>query len=219
MPVITYPDYLDRLLPVAERQDGYFTSEQAREQDVSPASLAKLTTGGHLTRSYQGVYRVSRWPGSKHPGLWAVYLWVTRRSPSATLSHRTALELHGISDINADRIDVTVPRKVRIRSSNPRNFAIHHRDFTENEVEAIDGLPVTKIYRTILDLAVDRIARDEVAGVLDGGFETLSHPLSARELLQVRALFDLDLETRDYLSRARERSSKRHLAPAMPRRR
>jgi len=199
VPTISYKEHLESLLPLAERQEGYFTTEQARGEGVQPPALARLAVSRHLDREHHGVYRISRWPGSKHPGLWPALLWASRRSPLAALSHRTALELHGVSDLNADRIDVTVPREVRVRSLNPPSVVVHQRDLTEKDVETIDGLRVTTLYRTLLDLAVDRIAQDEVAGILD---EPSRVVLSESQLRQVRALYDLSAKAREHLINA-----------------
>lgn len=200
MPFITYPDALDRLLAPAERQDGYFTTEQAREAGLDSERVVKLAQSGHVERYHHGIYRMTRWPGAKHAGLWPVMLWAQRMSPRAALSHRTALELHGVSDVNSDVIDIMIPPEVRVRAAAPPATVIHRRPIDDDDTELHDGLQVTTLYRTLLDLAVDRIARAEVADVLDraqqGGAVP---PLSDRQLRQVRACYDLAPPTLSFL--------------------
>jgi predicted transcriptional regulator of viral defense system len=205
MPKI-YPDRLDTLVTIGEGQDGYFTTEQARNAGLSLHALVSLEHAGHLEREQYGLYRLARWPSSKRPGLWRTFLWATRIDPRAAFSHRTALELHGVSDINPSKIDVTFPPDMRVRSTNPPAVVAHRRDLPEGNVEERDGLRVTTLYRTLLDLATDGLARDAVADVLDRGS---SLDLSPEQLQQLRAIYDLSNETRQYL--ARTLSPARHL--------
>ncbi|MDH2909524.1 MAG: hypothetical protein PXZ07_05335 [Candidatus Eremiobacteraeota bacterium] len=196
MPKI-YPDRLDTLIAVSEGQDGYFTTEQARDAGLSLHALAGLEQAGHLEREQYGVYRLTRWPSSRRPGLWRTFLWATRIDARAAFSHRTALELHDVSDLNPAKIDVTVPLEARVRSKKPPAVVTHRRDLPEEDVEDREGFRVTTLYRTLLDLATDNLARDAVADVLDRGS---SVGLSPAQLQQVRSIYDLSEETRKYLA-------------------
>jgi len=193
-----YSERLDAVVAIGEGQDGYFTTEQARNAGLSVHALVSLEHAGHLEREQYGIYRLSRWPAGKRPGLWRAFLWATRIDTRAAFSHRTALELHGVSDINPSKIDVTLPREVRVRSTKPPAVVAHRRDLSECHVEERDGLRVTTLYRTLLDLAIDNLARDAVADVLDRGS---SLDLSVGQLQQLRAIYDLSAETRHYLAR------------------
>jgi predicted transcriptional regulator of viral defense system len=199
MPKIFYPERLDILVAVGEGQDGYFTTEQARDAGLSLHALGSLEQAGHLKREQYGVYRLVRWPPSNRPGLWRAFLWATRIDRRAAFSHRTALELHGISDINPSKIDVTLPRGARVRSTTPPAVVAHRRDLPEKQVEDRDGLRVTTLYRTLMDLATDRLALVAVADALDRGNEI---NLSSEQLRQLRAIYDLSDETRQYLARS-----------------
>jgi predicted transcriptional regulator of viral defense system len=201
-----YPSRLDTVIAIGEGQDGYFTTEQARNAGLSLHALIGLEHAGHLDREQYGLYRLARWPSSKRPGLWRTFLWATRSDPGAAFSHRTALELHGVSDINPSKIDVTFPPDVRVRSTKPPAVIAHRRDLPDGHVEERDGLRVTTLYRTLLDLATDSLARDAVADVLDRGSAL---DLSPEQLQQLRAIYDLSDETRQYL--ARTLSPARHM--------
>lgn len=202
MPKI-YPDRLDTLIAVSEGQDGYFTTEQARNAGLALHALAGLEQAGHLEREQYGVYRLARWPSGKWPGLWRTFLWATRIDARAAFSYRTALELHDVSDLNPAKIDVTFPRKARVRSKKPPAIVTHRSDLLEEDVEYREGFRVTTLYRTLLDLATDNLARDAVADVLDRG---ASARLSSVQLQQVRAIYDLSDETRRYLASALSRA-------------
>lgn len=198
-----YPDRLDALIAISEGQDGYFTTEQARDAGISLHALASLQQAGHLEREQYGVYRLTRWPSSKRPGLWRTFLWASRIDPRAAFSHRTALELLDVSDLNPAKIDVTFPLEARVRATKPPAVVTHRRDLPEEEVEDREGFRVTTLYRTLLDLATDGLARDAVADVLDRG---VSIGLSPRQVQQVQAIYDLSDETRQYLARSLSRA-------------
>jgi len=206
MPKI-YPDRLDTLIAVSEGQDGYFTTEQAREAGLSLHALVGLEQAGHLEREQYGVYRLARWPSSKWPGLWRAFLWATRIDARAAFSHRTALELHDVSDLNPAKIDITVPLEARVRSKKPPAVVTHRHNLPEEDIEDREGFRVTTLYRTLLDLATDNLARDAVADMLDRGS---SAGLSPGQLQQIRAVYDLDEETRQYLASTLSRA--RHVA-------
>ncbi|MBD5656842.1 MAG: hypothetical protein IAI50_16925 [Candidatus Eremiobacteraeota bacterium] len=193
-----YLDRLDTLVAIGEGQDGYFTTQQAQQAGLSLHSLVSLEQAGHLEREQYGLYRLARWPSSKRPGLWRAFLWAMRIDPHAAFSHRTALELHGVSDINPSKIDVTFPASARLRSIKPPSVVAHRRELPEPHVEDRDGLRITTLYRTLLDLVSDGLARDAVADALD---RCSSIELSSEESSQVRAIYDLSDETRKYLAR------------------
>src|SRR5579872_1447441 len=192
MPFIVYPDLLERLTVPAERQDGFFTVDQARDVGVDADRLVKLAKSGHIERFHQGVYRLARWPGSKHPDLWPAMLWAQRSNSHAAFSHRTALQIHGVSDINPNRIDLTFPPNTRVRSTAPRSTVLHRRNLPESHVETYDGLRVTTLYRTLLDLATDRMAISDVEMVLDRAKQL---PLTDSEVQQLRACYQLAPQT------------------------
>ena len=198
MPKI-YPDRLDALIAVSEGQDGYFTTEQARDAGLPLHALTGLEQAGHLEREQYGVYRLTRWPASKRPGLWRVFLWATRTNRRAAFSHRTALQLYEVSDINPAKIDITFPLGVRVRASKPPAVVTHLRDLPDSDVEQREGFRVTTLYRTLLDLATDKLAHAAVDDILH---HTDSVNLSADQIDQIKAIYGLSAKTREYLAHA-----------------
>jgi very-short-patch-repair endonuclease len=69
--------------------------------------------------------------------------------PGAALSHRSAANLWGIRP-SSGRIEVTVPAVARVIKEIRvhRTRMLHPQDFT-----ALDGIPITSVARTLLDLA------------------------------------------------------------------
>jgi predicted transcriptional regulator of viral defense system len=68
------------------------------------------------------------------------------------LSYGTALDLWNVSTINPATIDITLPKSYRLRRVIPSIYRVHRADLAENEVTFIRALPVTTLYRTLLDL-------------------------------------------------------------------
>src|SRR5665213_2582536 len=164
---------LQTLTDLAEIQAGLFSAAQADEQGVTSAELARLLQGGYLKRETWGVYRMSTWPSSPHASFWRALLWaqVGGVHSRPVISHRSALMLHGASLDNPSTIDVTLPRAKRriTRRQPPPAVRLHFRDLDESELTKVDGLPVTTVFRSIVDLLIDREALDAVAYVMAHG--------------------------------------------------
>ena len=69
--------------------------------------------------------------------------------PAAVLSHRSAAELWGIRPTARRRVDVTV----RGRPPHRPGIRVHHSLLQPDEITTRDGIPVTTVPRTLLDLA------------------------------------------------------------------
>ncbi|MCE5311498.1 MAG: hypothetical protein LLG20_28005 [Acidobacteriales bacterium] len=67
-------------------------------------------------------------------------------------SHRTALALHDLTDVNPARLDLTVPLSFRKGSAIPRVLRLHYADIGTSETEIVETVPVTTALRTILDV-------------------------------------------------------------------
>jgi predicted transcriptional regulator of viral defense system len=55
-------------------------------------------------------------------------LWT--RAPEACLTYETALDAYGISDVNPNRIHVTVGKRRRLRRADGDQYEIHYEDLT-----------------------------------------------------------------------------------------
>lgn len=69
--------------------------------------------------------------------------------PGAVLSHRDAAALWGILPSNRRLIEVSAPRRRRAREG----VEIRKADLPPDEITTLDGIPVTTVARTLLDLA------------------------------------------------------------------
>ena len=150
------PDTYARLYKLAEGQDGYFSSYQAHEAALPRMTLLRAAGAGVLERTSRGVYRLAHFPIiSNNAHFWEAVLWPQVRKPYlGTLSHYTALQLHNLSDVNPETTHITVPMMLRSgRRTPPPLLIVHRADLEPYEITHVDGLPVTTVERTLLDIA------------------------------------------------------------------
>jgi predicted transcriptional regulator of viral defense system len=150
------PDTYASLYKLAEGQDGYFSSYQAQQAAISRMILIRAAEAGVLERTSRGVYRLTHFPViSNNAHLWEAVLWPQVRKPYlGTLSHYTALQLHDLSNVNPEATHITVPMALRsARRTPPPLLVVHRADLKTYDIMNVDGLPVTTVERTLLDIA------------------------------------------------------------------
>lgn len=122
--------------------------------------IKRWMAAGHLVRLHPGVYALGHRQLRIH-GHWLAA--VIACGPGAALSHREAAALHGLRSSNRSRVDVTTAR--RIRASRP-GIQIHHAaTLVAHDVTTVEGIPVTTVARTLVDLA-HVVPRDSVGKAL-----------------------------------------------------
>jgi predicted transcriptional regulator of viral defense system len=77
-------------------------------------------------------------------------------------SHETALAIHDISDVNPDKLHMTVPKNFRRNSAKPDIIELHLSTLKSNEVDYIHGVRVTKPLKTIVDIIKDENLTDDL---------------------------------------------------------
>lgn len=154
------PDH-GRLFEVASEQGGYFTTEQAAACGFSRASLSYHARRGRFLRVKRGLYRLAQYPASPREEVLAAWLGAGR--DQAVVSHESALDILGLSDVVPERVHLTVPRSKRYRSTSP-GVAIHTttRPVIEGDVLTRDGIRVTSSTRSIVDAAEAGTAPEQV---------------------------------------------------------
>jgi predicted transcriptional regulator of viral defense system len=143
-----------RLYEIAEDQQGFFTTKQAKAAGFAENTHPYHVQAGNWIREHRGIYRLSSFPRGERPDLMLWSLWSRNRGESAqgVYSHETALSLYDLSDIMPTKIHMTVPKGFRRNSEIPRVLVLHFADFLQSDVGAVHGVRVTKPMRTILDL-------------------------------------------------------------------
>jgi predicted transcriptional regulator of viral defense system len=149
---------------LAAQQGGYFTAKQAEALGYERRRLAYHVDAGNFERVDHGLYRLPVLPISEHDDLVRATFWSRDRTdaPRATVSHRTALALHGLSDLFAGAIHLTVPPGFRKRP--PSGWVLHRATLGPGEREEREGFWITTPVRTLLDVSrSDDVGDDELA--------------------------------------------------------
>jgi predicted transcriptional regulator of viral defense system len=149
------PDF-NHLYDIAENQAGYFTAKQAHEAGFSWERLSYYTTTGRFIRVERGIYRLVQFPGSPNEDLFIAWL---RTGPDSVISHESALYLYKLSDVLPGEIHIIIPRT---GSRRRKDIRLHTNRILPGEVTRREGLPVTTIARTIIDVAVSGLAEEHI---------------------------------------------------------
>jgi hypothetical protein len=156
------PDMRDqnasRQLAVAEiaaRQHGVVCHRQLIELGLSGSAIHGWVRSGRLHRLHRGVYAVGHSVMTAH-GRWMAA--VLACGPSAVLSHRPAAALWDLRRLSTGLVEVTTPGR-----QSPRGIRAHRvRRLHPDDCTIRDGIPVTTVARTVLDLAETLTPRELV---------------------------------------------------------
>jgi predicted transcriptional regulator of viral defense system len=192
---------MDELYALAEEHDGLLTSKEARALGIRDSVLVRLMQRGRLERMSRGVYRIAHYPTDRLTQYREAVLWAqaSHHGPERiALSHETSLVLYGISDVNPSRVHLTVPKSVRLRRKHPEWIMIHRADLTAQEVNQHEGMPVTGVERSIMDVLSTThrtdIARQAISDALRQGLLSNAQAGSLRKLVN-RSAHSIPLST------------------------
>lgn len=136
------------LARVATRQHGVISRRQILALGLDPSFIERNVAARRLHRLHRGVYAVG------HTRLTQRSYWlaaILACGESSFLSHRSAAALWCIAFLELGRIDVMTPG--RGGRSRPGIATRRTRNLPPDERTEIDGIPVTTVPRTLLDLA------------------------------------------------------------------
>jgi hypothetical protein len=142
---------VEEVYRLAQRQHGVVSRTQL---NMTPAALRQEISSGRWFRVARNVYRINGAPTTWKSRMMAAVLTA---GPGAVLSHRSAAALWGLEGFGPpDWPDITVPLERRPRLKRTR---LHRSsDLAVAGVTRKDGIPVTGLARTVLDLcAVHRV--------------------------------------------------------------
>lgn len=142
------------LYQIAEGQGGYFTAKQAASLGHTANKRNYHVGAGNWVREHRGIYRLALFPAPVRPDLIPWWLWSRGRSdsPQGVFSHRTALALHELTDVNPAKLDLTVPPSFRKGSPIPPVLRLYYGNIGTSEAEIVENVPVTTALRTIIDV-------------------------------------------------------------------
>jgi hypothetical protein len=131
---------------LAARQHGVVALWQLTALGIEASAIRRRVADGRLRRVHRGVYAIGPL-GRK--GYWMAA--VLACGEGALLSHRDAAMLWNLRQTDRTAIDVTVAGARRRRRS---RIAVHSTaEIHADDRAEVDGIPVTSIARTLLDLA------------------------------------------------------------------
>jgi hypothetical protein len=136
---------------LAERQHGVVSTAQLHAAGVAQDAVEWRVRQRRLHRVHRGVYVVGQSRLTQRARMWAAVL-ACGGAEAAVLSHRTAAAAWDLSPLPTGKLDVTTMR----RSASTAKLRVHEAhtlDRLDDVVRQPDGLPVTSVARTLVDLA------------------------------------------------------------------
>jgi predicted transcriptional regulator of viral defense system len=155
-------------------QQGLVTAAGANAVGVDGSARRRLVCEGALDAVGPGVYLLDGFPEPSHLEIRVAWLRLDPAMPArerdglgtndGVVSHRSACVVHGLGDIPAPTVELIVPRRRRI--TGPWLRLRVRTELSVCEVTMLDGLPVTTVALTIIDLLRDRADGGHVGGVI-----------------------------------------------------
>jgi predicted nucleotidyltransferase len=176
-----------RLFEVAESQQGYFTSSEARKLGYDYPHQHFHVKQGNWVRVDHGIFRLKNFPAAAQEDLMRWWLWSRKR---AVISHETAATLYDLGDLLPSKIHLTVPAD--FRKSPTKSLILHKADLSETEIEKREGLSVTTPLRTILDLARAHLDDERLSAITQDAIQ--KGLFRRRELLEALAKNPKDID-------------------------
>ena len=135
------------LAALASRQYGVVSRAQLSELGFNREAIRWRVAADRLARLHPGVYAVGHWALTSASRDLAAVLAC---GPQALLSHRAAGRRHNLLRGAAAPIEVTAPRGCKPKPG----IRIHRsRVINPHDRRSLDGIPVTSVARTLVDLA------------------------------------------------------------------
>jgi len=168
-----------RLFEIAEQQQGFFTTKQAKAAGFAENTHPYHVQVGNWIRENRGIYRLALFPVTDRPELVLWALWSRNRNEEieGVYSHHTVLSFYDLSDLNPAKLHMTVPTSFRRSSEIPGVLVLHYADLPESDMESVQGFKITQPLRAILDLieagTVERnFIRQAITQAVDRGLIT-----------------------------------------------
>src|SRR3954454_7513519 len=132
---------------LAERQHGVVAFWQLIGVGLSRQAIHRRVSAGRLHQLYRGVYAVGHRKVTWHGRIMAAVLV---HGPDAVASHRTAAALWDLLPHRGNVVYVTVPASGRAKR---KGIVLEQvRALDEQDRAVRDGIPVTALARTLIDV-------------------------------------------------------------------
>lgn len=137
--------YWARLVEFAHVHHGVITIDEASSLGILAYRLPKWTAAGRLVRAAANVYTLAGLPET-----WCGRVRIATGSGAGWASHRTGAALRDLDGFERRTIEVVTPRGRRRKR---QGWTVHEsRTLRAVDLAEVDGIAVTSIPRTILDL-------------------------------------------------------------------
>ena len=182
------------LAQLASDRNGVFTAAAARALGLTSSALAYHSRTGTIERLGHGVYRLADFPSSPREPLIAATAALGKDS---VVSHESALQMYGVSDVAPSRLHITVPRDRRYVTALTDNVKLHTttRPFAPGDVVQHEGFRATSLARSIVDAARTHTAPEQIVMAVREG---LRRGLLAQRQLE-RAMQNAPKRVRDLI--------------------
>lgn len=159
------------LADILQHQHGVIARRQALDAGAAPWLIRRELQAGRWEELAPAVYGLCGHRRSWRRALWVAHL---HAGPESLVSHESAGRLQGFSQLPAGRVVVSVPHRRRHAPAGVRWRRVD--DLGPGDVSSIDGLPVTSLARTVVDLAATtglaRLRLVAEQAVIEGGATT-----------------------------------------------
>ena len=159
-----------KLLEIAGKQGGYFTSGQALKAGYSYRLQNYHKEQKHWAEIERGLFRIANFIPSQFDDLirWSLWSRDKKGNPQAVISHESALVVHELGDVMPAKVHLTVPTK--FRKEIPDGVIYHKGNVKPEEVEVRDDFSVTTPIKTITDVAKD-IELEQLEQIIRDGLD------------------------------------------------
>jgi very-short-patch-repair endonuclease len=150
-----------RIARLAARQAGTLCRAQALAVGMTDSSIHRRLRSGRWLVLYPGVYLLAGVPPTWHTEIWAALL---SAGPMATVTHETSVRLSGSPHVAPRPVTLTVPHGMHPRVAGATVHQID--DLRVSQVTTVDGLPVSRPARAVVEVAAT-LGRRRLGRVLD----------------------------------------------------
>jgi predicted transcriptional regulator of viral defense system len=155
-------DRREQLFDLADAQGGYFTAAQARSLGYLKQYQQHHRETGAWQNVSRGLFRLRDYPQTDYEQWVQLTLWSHNRQgkAQAVVSHETALRFYELSDVQPDKVHLTVPAS--FRKVLPGLAILHKAQLAPSDVQTFNGFSVTRPLRTLLDVAQNHLSPEHL---------------------------------------------------------
>ena len=151
----------ERLYELAESQQGYFTSADAKKFGYDYPHQHFHVKQGNWIRVDHGIYRLKKFPAAENEDLIRWWLWSRKKG---VISHETAAAIYELGDVLPSKVNLTVPSGFRKKPT--KNIVLHKAMLDGSEIERRNGFYLTSPIRTVMDLARAHMDPERLSAVV-----------------------------------------------------